>query len=133
MSLLPDLLPERNAATHPIPNLRAVALDDSRVIRAVEEYLASLEAGPVLTSLLRHRSEYVRQAAAQALERVAEPSILEGLLGALNDPSVAVRFSLVGALGRAAGDGRSLSEESKKRLLVRLETYFYTRTNGPPA
>jgi HEAT repeat protein len=93
------------------------------VVEAAEDLgmLGALEAGPVLTSLLRHRSEYVRQAAAQALERVAEPSILDGLLGAVEDPSVAVRFSLVGALGHAGGEGHTLTEAQRKRLLEALK------------
>jgi HEAT repeat protein len=63
----------------------------------------------------------VRQAAAQALERIADSTVLDGLLDSLEDPSVTVRFNLVGALGHAAGDGRSLSAEQRTRLLERLE------------
>src|SRR5262249_3545096 len=89
------------------------ALDDCAVEVVVEaaEALGTLgapEAGPVLTGLLRHASEHVRQTAAQALERVANAAVLDGLLEGLDDPGVMIRFSLVGALGRAAGDGRSL-------------------------
>ena len=79
------------------------------------------EAGPVLTGLLHHPSETVRQAAAQALERVAEPTVLPGLLDALDDSCATVRFNLVGALAHAAGDSTRLSEEQRKRLLKRLE------------
>jgi HEAT repeat protein len=76
----------------------------------------------VLTGLLRHPSEHVRQTAAQALERTADASILEGLLKGLDDSNVTVRFSLVGAVGRAAaGGGQALSLEQRKRLLARLE------------
>src|SRR5204863_2809150 len=75
------------------------------VVEAAEDLgaLGVPEAGPVLTALLRHPSEPVRQTAAQALERVADAGILAGLLQALDDPAVNVRFSLVGALGHAAG------------------------------
>jgi HEAT repeat protein len=102
------------------------ALDDPAlevVVEAAEDLgaLGALEAGPVLTGLLRHTSETVRQAAAQALERVAEPSVLPGLLGGLDDPCATVRFNLVGALAHAAGDGSDLSMEQRKRLLGRLE------------
>jgi WD40 repeat protein/serine/threonine protein kinase len=44
----PDLLRGDNAGSHQISSRSAVALDDPRVIRAVEEYLAALEAGPKL-------------------------------------------------------------------------------------
>jgi HEAT repeat protein len=102
------------------------ALDDPAlevVVEAAEDLgaLGALEAGPVLTGLLRHPSETVRQAAAQALERVAEPSVLPSLLGALDDSSATVRFNLVGGLVHAAGDGKALSDEQRKRLLARLE------------
>jgi HEAT repeat protein len=102
------------------------ALDDSAlevVVEAAEALgvLGAPEAGPVLTGLLRHPAESVRQTAAQALERVADAAVLDGILRGLDDPSVPVRFSLVGALGRAAGDGHSLPEEQRKRLLARLE------------
>jgi HEAT repeat protein len=94
------------------------------VVDAVEELgvLGALEAGPVLTRLLRHRSEHVRQMAAQALERVADASVLDGLLAALDDPSATVRFSLVGAVARAARDGHDLAEETRQCLLQHLET-----------
>ncbi|MGH7173795.1 MAG: HEAT repeat domain-containing protein [Gemmataceae bacterium] len=102
------------------------ALDDPAlevVVEAAEDLgtLGAREAGPVLTALLHHPSETVRQAAAQALERVAEPSVLLGMLDALNDSCAIVRFNLVGALAHAAGDGARLSEEQRKRLLARLE------------
>jgi hypothetical protein len=102
------------------------ALDDPAlevVVEAAEALgvLGAPEAGPVLTGLLRHPAESVRQTAAQALERVADVGVVDGLLRGLDDPSVPVRFSLVGALGRAAGDGHSLPEEQRQRLLARLE------------
>jgi hypothetical protein len=103
------------------------ALDDPAievVIEAAEDLgtLGAPEAGPVLTSLLCHQSDNVRQTAAQALERVADATVLNNLLKAVDDPNVNVRFSLVGALGRAVCDGESLSEEQRKRLLAKLET-----------
>ncbi len=102
------------------------ALDDpchDVVVDAAEELgvLGAPEAGPVLAGLLRHPSEHVRQTAAQALERVADAPVLDGLLAALDDSSAAVRFSLVGAVARAARDGRGLPEQTRERLLKRLE------------
>src|SRR5207249_5273848 len=42
------------------------------------------------------------------------------LLSALDDPAVAVRFTLVGAVGRAAANGKALRPEQRDRLLARL-------------
>jgi HEAT repeat protein len=114
------------------------ALEDSAVVVVVEaaEALGTLgapEACPVLIGLLRHRDDHVRQTAAQALERVADARVLDDLLERLDDQSVTVRFSLVGALGRAVASGGSqaatggqpavkgATEEQRKRLLERLE------------
>ncbi len=102
------------------------ALDDRSLEVVVEaaEALGTLgapEAGPVLTGLLRHPSEHVRQTAAQALERTADASLLDGLLRGLDDPNVTVRFSLLGALAHAAQMGQGLTSEQRKRLLARLE------------
>jgi HEAT repeat protein len=106
------------------------ALEDKALEVVVEaaEALGTLgapEAGPVLTGLLRHPSEHVRQTAAQALERMADASLIEGLLKGLDDPSVTVRFSLVGAVSRAAvvidaPRDRALSAEQRRRMMVRL-------------
>ncbi|HZV07805.1 MAG TPA: HEAT repeat domain-containing protein [Gemmataceae bacterium] len=117
---------EATARRKQVMPLLQKALDDPAlevVVEAAEDLgaLGALEAGPVLTGLLRHPSETVRQAAAQALERVAEPSVLPGLLRALEDPSATVRFNLVGALAHAAGDAKALSEEQRTRLLAQLE------------
>lgn len=102
------------------------ALEDPALEVVIEaaESLGSLgvpEVSPVLTALLRHTSEPVRQAAAQALERGADFGVLDGLLAALDDPVASVRFSLVGALGHAAADGKALSVPQRNRLLERLE------------
>jgi HEAT repeat protein len=102
------------------------ALDDPDLEVVVEaaESLGTLglpEAGPVLAVLLRHPSRSVRQTAALAFERVADPATLDDLIEALDDREVTVRFSLVGALAHAAGDGRTLSEPQRLRLLARLE------------
>jgi HEAT repeat protein len=93
------------------------------VVEAAEDLgaLGVPEACPVLTGLLRHPSESVRQAAAQALERVADPTVFDYLVAALSDPAAKVRFSLVGALGHAAGDGRTLSASQREQLVSRLE------------
>jgi HEAT repeat protein len=114
------------------------ALEDPAVAVVVEaaEALGTLgapEACPVLIGLLSHRDDHVRQTVAQALERVADARVLDDLLKRLDDASVTVRFSLVGALGRAVALGgapgsggqqvpaKGVSEEQRKRLLERLE------------
>jgi len=121
-----DLDPRDRDLVHQVVPLLQKALDDPalEVVVAAAEDLGSLgvpEAGPVLTALLRHPSEPVRTTAAQALERVADSKVLDGLLAAMDDASVTVRFGLVGALGRAAGDGQPLTEPQKARLVGRLE------------
>jgi HEAT repeat protein len=103
---------------------RALADQALEVVVAAAEELGALgvpDAAPVLACLLRHPSAPVRLAAAQALEQVAVPAVIVGLLDALDDSAVTVRFSLVGALGRAAGDGKALTEAVYARLLERLE------------
>jgi HEAT repeat protein len=107
-----------------IPALQK-ALEDKAIEVVVEaaEALGTLgapEAGPVLTGLLRHPSEHVRQTAAQALERMADVTLIDGLLKGLDDPSVTVRFSLVGAVGRAVDDGKTLPEDQRRRVMARL-------------
>jgi HEAT repeat protein len=118
--------PESQARRQDVVPALQKALDDPAVevvVEAAEDLgaLGALEAGSVLTSLLRHPSEAVRQAAAQALERGAGAAILDALLKALDDPSTTVRFSLVGALGRAADDREPLTAEQRQRLWARLE------------
>ncbi len=108
-----------------VPALQKALEDPSLevVVEAAEDlgFLGAPEAGPVLIGLLRHPSEPVRQTAALALERVADQSVLDALLDLPDDAAVTVRFSLVGALGRAAGDGRALTEVQRTKLLARLE------------
>jgi HEAT repeat protein len=103
---------------------RALDDPDLEVVVEAAESLGTLgvpEAGTVLTLLLRHSSQPVRQTAALALERIADPSSLDGLLAALNDPAPNIRFSLVGAIGHAAGDAHALSESQRNQVLARLE------------
>jgi HEAT repeat protein len=102
------------------------ALEDPslEVVAEAAESLGTLgipEAGPVLAALLRHPSAAVRQTAALGLERVADGAILDSLIEALNDPVVTVRFSLVGALGRVAADGKPMGETQRRNVLSRLE------------
>jgi HEAT repeat protein len=95
---------------------------DEVVVEAAEELgvLGVPEAGPVLTGLLRHPVDNIRTAAARALERVADGAILDRVVESLDDPNVAVRFSLVGAVARAAGESRALPAE-QRHALERLE------------
>jgi HEAT repeat protein len=126
----PDAEPVRKQI---VPILKQ-ALEDPAlevVVEAAEDLgvLGVAEANPVLLGLLRHPSVPVRQAAAQALERVAEPTSFDNLYAALGDPSAKVRFSLVGALGRAAGDGRRLSASQRELLVSRVETLMLRDTD----
>jgi HEAT repeat protein len=119
--------PEADTVRKQIVPLLQKALEDPAlevVVEAAEDLgaLGVAEANPVLLGMLRHPSVPVRQAAAQALERVAEPAAFDGLVAALGDPSAKVRFSLVGALGHAAGDGRRLSASQRELLVSRVET-----------
>lgn len=93
------------------------------VVEAAEALgmLGAPEAGPVLIALLGHPSEHVRQTAAQALERTADSGLIDGLLRGLDDSALTVRFGLLGALAKAAGNGQSLSGEQRKRVHDRLE------------
>jgi HEAT repeat protein len=108
-----------------VPALKK-ALEDPALEVVVEaaEDLGSLglpEAVPLLCCLLKHPSEPVRQTAAQALERVADAGVLNDILAALDESAVTVRFSLVGALGHIANDGKSLPLAARARLINRLE------------
>jgi HEAT repeat protein len=123
----------------PALNLRAIgalekALDDPS-LRVVVDAAASLgsmgapEAAPVLARLLQHPSDDVRQAAAQALEQVSNPAILPNLHQGLYDPVAAVRFSLVGALGKVALAG-NLKEAEVAGIVKRL-TEVLLRDSDP--
>ena len=117
------LYPERVRQVVP---LLQKALDDPalEVVVAAAEDLGALgvpEAGPVLALLLRHPHEPVRQTAAQALERVADPKVVDGVLRALDDSSITVRFGLVGALGRVASEPQGMTDAQRARMLTRLE------------
>lgn len=123
---IPEIGPSRAERIRQIVPLLQKALDDPalEVVVAAAEDLGTLgvpEAGPVLAVLLRHQSESVRQTAAQALERVADPNVLDGLLTALDDPSVTVRFGLIGALGRLTVEVAALTDAQRSRMLTRLE------------
>jgi hypothetical protein len=52
---------------------------------------------------------------------MADADVLDSLLDGLAAPAARVRFSLLGALAPAAGDGRALSDAQRDRLLARLE------------
>ncbi len=93
------------------------------VVEAAEDLgaLGDPDAGPVLLGLLKHPSEPVRQTASQALERVADRNLLDGLLELKDDAMVTVRFSVVGALARAVGDGRHLEEAQLQAAVRRLD------------
>ncbi len=117
---------EAKARLKQVVPLLQKALEDKAlevVVEAAEALgvLGAPEAGPVLIGLLRHPSEHVRQTAAQALERTADAGLIEGLLRGLDDPAVMVRFSLVGALSKAAGSGPSFSAAAREKLCARLE------------
>lgn len=102
------------------------------VVEAAEDLgnLGVPESGPVLTGLLGHPGESVRKAAAQALERVAQPSALDKILRGLDDPSGAVRFSLVGAIGNMASSASApLGMVDLTRVLARLEVTLLKDTD----
>jgi HEAT repeat protein len=114
------------ARQHQVIPVLQKALDDPALEVVIEaaEGLGSLgvpEAGPVLTVLLHHPSQPVRQTAALALERVADATTLDGLLEGLNEPAAAVRFSLVGAVAHAAADSRTVTDAQRTHLTLRLE------------
>ena len=101
------------------------------VVEAAEELggLGVPEAGPVLTGLLRHVSSNARQAAAHALERVADASVLDELLAALDDREVGVRFSLIGAVSHAAAGKKPLTAAQRDKLLKRLRVVLLKDTD----
>jgi HEAT repeat protein len=92
------------------------------VVAEAAESLGSMKtpaAAPILTGLLRHPSDPVRQAAARALEQAATPVVLSDLTVGLDDAVAGVRFSLVGALGRI---GAAASDPQRAEIRKRLET-----------
>ncbi len=126
--------PDAQARKPQVVPLLQKALDDASLEVVVEaaEGLGILgvpEAGPVLAVLLGHPSRPVRQTAAQALERVADATILDSLLRALDDSAVAVRFSLVGALGHALAEGRSLTDAQRTAVAQRLQQLMLKDTD----
>ncbi len=93
------------------------------VVEAAED-LGSLglpEAVPILGHLLLHPEDAVRKISAQAMERVANPSSIETILKAMDDPQPLVRFSLVGALARILSQKALISSTDLMRLQSRLE------------
>lgn len=103
-----------------------MALDDPSIEVVVEaaEDLGTLglpEAVPVLGRLLAHPQEAVRKISAQALERVADLSVIEPILRAMDDPLPLVRFSLVGAMAQILGTVKDIPPTDQLRLQARLE------------
>ncbi|MCS6978341.1 MAG: HEAT repeat domain-containing protein [Gemmatales bacterium] len=93
------------------------------VVAEAVESLGSLgvpEAAPIVTGLLRHPADAVRQAAARALEQVADSASLPALYGALEDPLPSVRFHVVGALARL-GQSEGMDSPRKQEVIRRLE------------
>ncbi|MFO0844963.1 MAG: HEAT repeat domain-containing protein [Gemmataceae bacterium] len=113
-----------------LPLLRKALEDDAPqvVVEAAEALgmLGAPEAGPVLIGLLKHPAEHVRQTAAQALERTADAGLIDDLVRGLDAPAVTVRFGLLGALAKAAGNGQALSREARQRVHGRLEVLLKT-------
>jgi HEAT repeat protein len=77
------------------------------------------QAALILAELLRHPSEGVRQAAARALEPIADERVLPDLLQALGDSAASVRFHVVGALGRIGVLG---NDQRKAEIAKRLQS-----------
>ncbi len=126
--------PDAPARKQQVVPILQKALNDTSLEVVVEaaEGLGVLgvpEAGPVLAVLLGHPSRPVRQTAAQALERVADVTILDSLLRALDDSAVAVRFSLVGALGHVLGDGHGLTDAQRSAVAQRLQQLMLKDTD----
>jgi len=93
------------------------------VVAEAVESMGSLgvpEAAPIVAGLLRHPADPVRQAAARALEQVANVQTLDALASGLEDPVPSVRFNVVGAMAKL-GQGDALTEAQKQDLLKRLE------------
>ncbi|MCS7168644.1 MAG: HEAT repeat domain-containing protein [Gemmatales bacterium] len=109
-----------------VPILAALkkALNDSSltVVAEATESLGAIgapQAAVILAELLRHPSEGVRQAAARALEPIADERVLAELWTALNDRSASVRFHILGALGRI---GSGASDARKSEIVAQLQS-----------
>lgn len=74
-----------------------------------------------MAGLLKHKEVAVRKTAAQALERIADISVLEELLAGLEDPDVGVRLGILGAVSRAVNQAKSIKEDERLRLQLRME------------
>ena len=93
------------------------------VVEAAED-LGSLgvpAAVPLLAGLLKHNAIAVRKTAAQALERIADISVLEELLVGLEDSEIGVRLGILGAVSRAVNQAKFIKEDDKLRLQSRME------------
>jgi HEAT repeat protein len=118
--------PETQGRAKIISGLLHKLLEDKSlevVIEAAEALgaMGNMEAAPKLTALLSHASEGVRQTAAHALDRTATAELLDDLQKGLQDSNTKVRFSIVGAIGKALSNSPSLSNEKRKGYLDRLE------------
>lgn len=94
------------------------------VVEAAED-LGSLgvpAAVPLLAGLLKHKEVAVRKTAAQALERIADISVLEELLAGLEDLDVGVRLGILGAVSRAVNQAKMIKDEDRVRLQNRMES-----------
>jgi HEAT repeat protein len=93
------------------------------VVEAAED-LGSLgvpAAVPLLAGLLKHNAIAVRKTAAQALERIADITVLEELMAGLEDADVGVRLGILGAVSRAVNQAKTIKEDDKLRLQSRME------------
>ncbi len=93
------------------------------VVASAAESLGALnfpEAAPIVASLLKHPDDAVRLAASNALENIANPTVLPDLLSSLDDASAGVRFALVGALGKMVSRA-NLTENQQVELMKQLQ------------
>ncbi|MCS7016140.1 MAG: HEAT repeat domain-containing protein [Gemmatales bacterium] len=116
--------PEQPERLEPILSALKKALADPSLLVVAEatESLGAIgapQAAVLLAELLHHPSEGVRQAAARALEPVADERVLADLRQALGDRSASVRFHVLGALGRV---GTAVPEVRRADLVAQLQT-----------
>ncbi len=93
------------------------------VVEAAED-LGSLgvpAAVPLLAGLLKHKAPAVKKTAAQALERIADITVLEELLAAIDDSEAGVRLAILGAISRAVNQSKVIKENERIRLQIRME------------